>query len=98
MAAVYIEITHTGERRAIREAVWLTWNGRGVIRTPHRVKALGVGDGQQNWSFGTLEGYPEAKLITRAEYEERPGAPDKDPELTAEEALNIILGGSYETE
>lgn len=98
MDAAYIEVVETGERWEIREPVWITQNRNGLVRTPHRVKALGIGDGERIWSFGTPEGYPEARLITRAEYEERPGAPDPDPELTAEEALNIILGGSYETE
>ena len=93
---ICIEITETGERRRIENEIWITRNRNGVIRTPHRVKALGICDGEITWSLGTLEGYPEAKLITRAEYEERV-AGEEDPELSAEEALDIILGGSYET-
>lgn len=95
---VHIEIIGTGERRSIDRPIWLTKNRNGILATPHRIKALGVGDGETIWSFGTLEDYPEARLITRAEYEESLTPPDPDPELTAEEALNIILGGSYETE
>ena len=95
---VYLEIVETGERIAIGRPLWITRNRNGILATPHRVKALGVGDGERIWSLGKLEGYPEAKIITRAEYEETLTPPDPDPELTAEEALNIILGGSYETE
>lgn len=98
MKAVYIEIMETGERRKLDRNMWITCNRNGPLTTPHDVKALGIGDGEQIWSLGKLEGYPEARIITRAEYEEKPGAQDADPELTAEEALNIILGGSYETE
>lgn len=89
----YIEIIETGERRAIERPIWLTKNRNGILATPHRVKALGVGDGTTIWSLGSLEGYPEARLITRAEYEESLTPPDPDPELTAEEALDIIMGG-----
>lgn len=98
MMTVYIEIVETGERRRIDGPVWLTRNRNGIHRTPYRVKALGVGDGENIWSFGSLADYPGAKLITRAEYEETLSAQDPDPELTTEEALSIILGGSYETE
>lgn len=93
---ICIEITETGERRRIENEIWITRNRNGVIRTPHRVKALGICDGETTWSLGTLEGYPEAKLITRAEFEEYRSW-EEDPELSAEEALDIILGGNYET-
>jgi hypothetical protein len=93
---ICIEITETGERRRIENEIWITRNRNGVIRTPHRVKALGICDGEITWSLGALEGYPEAKLITRAEFEEYRSW-EEDPELSAEEALDIILGGNYET-
>lgn len=91
---IHIELIDTGERRAIEQPVWLTKNRNGIVSTRHQVKALGVSDGTENFSFGMLEGYPEAKLITRAEYEESLTEPETDPELTAEEALNIIMGGT----
>lgn len=95
---VCIEIVETGERRKITRPVWITTNRNGVVATPHRVKAQGVGDGERIWSLGELEGYPLARIITLAEYEEGMTPPDEDPELTAEEALAIMMGGSYETE
>lgn len=95
---VFIENRESGERRMIERPVWITRNRNGILATPHRVKAKGVGDGNEIWSLGELEGYPEARIITRAEYEESLTPPDPDPVLTAEEALSIILGGSYETE
>ena len=98
METIYLEILETGERRRLDSPLWITVNRNGILATPHRVKALGVGDGERIWSLGELEGYPRAKLITRAEYEETLTPPDPDPELTPEEALNIIMGGSYETE
>lgn len=90
---IFAEIAETGERRIIENEVWITKNRNGILRTPHPHKALGVGDGEQIWSLGSLEGYPEAKLITRAEYEEHLTEPETDPELTAEEALAIMMGG-----
>lgn len=93
---IYIEISQTGERRCLESPLWITRNRNGILTTPHRIKALGVGDGVNVWSLGKLDGYPEAKLITLAEYGETRSSPD--PELSAEEALNIILGGSYESE
>lgn len=97
MDCICIEIIETGERRRIDRPVFITTNRNGILATPHAVKALGVGDGERIWSLGGLEGYPEARRITRAAYEETLTAPDPDPELTAEEALNIILGGNYES-
>ena len=97
MDCICIEIIETGERRCIENEVWITENRNGIHRTPHRCKALGIGDGETVWSLGKLEGYPQAKLITLAEYGETLTPPESDPELTAEEALNIILGGSYES-
>lgn len=94
MKALFVEIIGTGERLRIEKPVWITKNRNGIIRTPYRVHALGVGDGETFWSLGALDGYPEAKLITRAEYEETLTQQDADPELTAEEALEIIIGGS----
>lgn len=67
---IHIEIIETGERRRIENEVWVTENRNGVVITPHRVKALGVGDGKEVWSLGKLEGFPGARLITLAEYEE----------------------------
>ena len=95
---ICIEITETGERRCIENEIWITANRSGIRRTPHRCKALGIGDGETVWSLGKLEGYPQAKLITLAEYLESLASPEEDPELTAEEALRIILGGSNESE
>lgn len=95
---VCIEIIGTGERLCIEKPMWITRNRNGILTTPHAVRALGIGDGEQIWSLGSLDGYPEAAIITRAEYEERLTTSDPDPELTAAEALNIILGGSYEIE
>lgn len=94
MRGVCIEILTGGERRYLSSPVWVTKNRNGVIRTPSRVHALGVGDGETVWSLGALDGYPEAKIITRAEYEERPGIQEEDPELNAEAALTIIMGGA----
>ena len=93
---IYIEITETGERWQVENEVWISVNRNGPLITPHRIKARGVGDGERIWSFGELEGYPEARIITLAEYLE--AQEEADPELTDEEALNIIMGGSYETE
>lgn len=96
--AICIEIRETGERRRLDTPVWITTNRNGILRTPHRTKASGVGDGEEIWSLGELEGYPVARIITLAEYEEHLTPPDSDPELTAEEVLDIIMGGSYEAE
>ena len=94
---IHLEIIETGERRRIEQEIWITANRNGPVITPHRVKALGVGDGKEIWSLGQLEGFPAVKLITLAEYGETLTPPESDPELTAEEALNIILGGSHES-
>lgn len=98
MKTVYIEIFETGQRMRIEAPIWITRNRNGIHSTPYRVKAKGIGDGAQIWSFGELGGYPVARIITRAEFEETLTPLDPDPELTAEEALSIILGGSYEAE
>lgn len=94
MEYICIEIIETGERRRIDRPIWVTTNRNGIIATPHRIKARGVGDGEHIWSLGELEGYPEAKVITLAEYLEVQGIQDTDPELSDREALEIILGGS----
>lgn len=94
MEYICIEIIETGERKRIDRPIFLTVNRNGILSTPHRCQALGVGDGEQVWSFGALEGYPEARIIPLAEYLEARGEEDPDPELTPEEALNIILGGN----
>ena len=94
MDCICIEIIETGERRRIDLPIWITVNRNGILATPHRCLALGVGDGEQIWSLGELEGYPEARIIPLAEYLETLGEEDPDPELTPEEALNIILGGN----
>lgn len=98
MKGICIEIIGTGERLHITAPVWITRNRNGILVTPHRHHALGVGDGTQIWSLGGLADYPEARIITRAEYEEALTPPDPDPELTAEQALQIMMGGSYEAE
>lgn len=94
---IWIELCESGQRRQIDRELWITVNRNGPVLTPHRVKALGVGDGAQIWSLGGLTGYPEARIITRAEYEETLIPPENDPELTAEEALHVMMGGTYET-
>lgn len=90
---ICMEIVETGERIMLENPLWLTRNRNGIHATPHRVKALGVGDGEQIWSFGSLEGYPAAKVITLAEYAEYSTPPDPDPELTDGEAFDIIFYG-----
>ena len=94
MEFVCIEIAETGERRRIEKPLWIIRNRNGILATPHRCLALGVGDGEQIWSLGELEGYPQARIIPLAEYLATLGQEDPDPELTPEEALNIILGGN----
>lgn len=91
---VYIEIIESGERASIERPIWLTRNRNGILATPHRVKALGVGDGTENFSFGTLESCREVRLITRAEYEESLTVTETERQLTAQEALEIITGGT----
>lgn len=98
MEYICIEILETGERRKIDRPIFITTNRNGIVTTPHWVKAQGVGDGAQIWSLGKLEGYPRAKKITLAEYLEGKGADIDDSEVTATEALHILLGGNYETE
>ena len=90
MERICIEIIETGERRKLERPIWVTRNRNGILATPHRVKAGGVSDGETVWSLGQLEGFPGAKCITLTEYLEARTEPDPDPELTAEEALNII--------
>lgn len=95
---ICIEIKETGECRRIDREIWVHRQSNGKVVSCPRPKAQGVCDGENTWSLGSLEGYPEARLIPLAEYEEGLMPPDDDPELTAEEALNIMMGGSYETE
>ena len=68
-----------------------------VVACP-RPRAQGVCDGENTWSLGELEGYPEARIITLAEYLEAQVEEDPDPELTAEETVNIMMGGRYEAQ
>ena len=97
---ICIEIEETGEPRRIEREIWVTVNRNGPVITPHRVKARGICDGRDIWSLGSLEGYPKARIITLSEYLECQAKAEKDPdpELTAEEAMHIMMGGSYETE
>lgn len=90
---ICIEIEQTGETRRIDRPIWVRRLGNGTVAACHRPQAEGVSDGAETWSLGALEGYPAAKLITLMEHRE-PDAQDDDPELTAEEALNILLGGT----
>lgn len=90
---ICIEEKGSGIRRRIEREIWIVGNRNGSVITPHRHKAQGVGDGVRVWSLGKLDGYPEARLITLAEFEEALGFADTDPELCAEEALEIIMGG-----
>ena len=57
MDCICIEIIETGERRRIDLPFWITVNRNGILATPHRCLALGVGDGDQIWRLGELEGY-----------------------------------------
>lgn len=95
---ICMEIMGSGERRRIDREIWVRRQSNGMVVACPRPRAQGVCDGENTWSLGELEGYPETKLIPLAEYEEGLTPPDPDPELSAEEALNIIMGGSYETE
>lgn len=95
---ICIEIEKTGECLRIGCPVWITANRNGLLRTSHRVKALGVGDGEQIWSLGSLDGYPKARIISLAEYLAKQKPLEPDQMLPPEEALNIISGGAYETE
>lgn len=95
---ICIEISDTGERRRIEREIWVRRQSNGVVVRCTRSKGQGVGDGEQTWSLGSLAGYPDARHIPLAEYEEGLTPPDPDPMLTAEEALNIMMGGSYEIE
>ena len=94
---VCIEIVGTGARKKIMAPVWIKQNRNGLLCTSHRHQARGIGDGEQIWSLGTLAGYPEAQIITLAEYLEAAAASDEDPELTEGQIVSILLGGSYET-
>lgn len=96
MKELYLELVGSGERICLEEPVWITRNRWGLLRTRYRVKALGVSDGERVFSLGKLEGYPRARIITRAEYEE--GLSQLDPELDDRQIVNILLGGGYETE
>lgn len=95
---ICIETVNTGERLKIEREIWITRNRNGILRTAHRVKALGVGDGERIWSFGALEGYSQARIIPLAEFLAVRNPAESDPELGAEEALEILLGGNYEAE
>lgn len=90
---ICIEILEDGQRRKLEHELWITGSRNGAIVTPHRALAKGVSDGKHIWSLGALEGYPAARIITLAEYEESRTTEETDPELSAEEALSIILGG-----
>ena len=96
--AVCIEIVGTGERLCLEKPIWVLRNRNGLLRTRHRIKAMGVSDGEMVWSLGALAGYPEARIITRAEYEESLAETETDPELEDSQLVSILLGGSYETE
>lgn len=63
--------TGQGKCLCIEKEIWVIRQKNGVIvRSSRRYGAHGVSDGSQTWSLGTLEGYPGAVCITRAEYEE----------------------------
>lgn len=63
--------TEDGECQMIPEEIWVRRQKNGIlVRTPRRFGAEGVSDGVQTWSLGPLQGYPVARTITRAEYEE----------------------------
>ena len=95
---IWIKIEHTGEVRQLDRPVWVRRLSNGTLVVCRRPQARGVSDGAQTWSLGDLEGLPLARIITKCEYLAQAVPEDPDPELTAEEALNIILGGSYESE
>lgn len=87
----------------LESPVWLTANRNGIIRTAHEPLARGILIDDEIHNLQGKEplgDYPEAKIITTAEYLEALGRtePDPDPELTDEEAFHIMMGGTYETE
>ena len=84
---ICIEIADTGERVRIENEVWITTNRNGPIVTPHRIKAKGVGDGENIWSLGGLEGFPPGRIITLAEYLETRYLLEEDPELADRENI-----------
>lgn len=56
MDCICIEIIESGECRKLDRYFWFIRNRNGILATPHRCLALGVGDGEQIWSLGELEG------------------------------------------
>lgn len=63
--------TAQGECLRIAREIYVARQKNGtLVRIPRRYGAQGVSDGEQTWSLGGLQGYPAARLITRAEYEE----------------------------
>lgn len=69
---ICIEI-EDGTRRRIEQEVFILRQRNGRMVRCHRVKAQGVGDGENIWSLGELEGSARAKIITLAEFEESLG-------------------------
>lgn len=92
---ICIEITGTGERRCLEYGFYIRRLSNGMVVRCHRVHAQGVSDGEQIWSLGSLEGYPGARIVTRAEFEESLVESDADPELSDGEALHYIMEGTY---
>ena len=63
--------TEDGQCKAIEGEIWVSRQRNGtLVRIPGKYRAEGVSDGEMTWSLGKLPGYPLARLITRAEYEE----------------------------
>ncbi|MBE6950817.1 MAG: hypothetical protein E7451_05705 [Ruminococcaceae bacterium] len=69
---ICIEIQVSGERRRIEREIWVHRQSNGMVVACPRHKAQGVCDGENTWSLGQLEGYPEARCIPLAEYLEAP--------------------------
>lgn len=67
---IWIE-TELGDCRMISREIWVARQKNGIlVRIPRAFGAEGISDGEQTWSLGALEGYPKARRITRAEYEQ----------------------------
>ena len=63
--------TDQGECRRIEREIWVVRLRNGtLVQSRRQFGAQGVSDGEQTWSLGGLQGYPTARIITRAEYEE----------------------------
>ena len=81
---ICIEITETGQRLKLDGGFFVRRQRNGVLVRCPKPKRQGVCDGERVWSLGQLEEYPEARIITRAEYEEHLGT-QTEPEAAPED-------------